>query len=393
MTLRVLLDLSPLEHAATDRGVRRYVEQLVRALSRAAPDRELMLGAVLDMPWVGAPQITSDIAACLERIDLARERGLFGTLTRARPGTVSRGAKRMGAHLIHSIAPEGSPKAALALPRVVTCHHLESNAPATEWHGTKSRVQLDPRHFLRAEKVIAMSRATAGELIAHLDIPRGKIEVVHSAIDPRLWSPQRNPEDPSRLAAMGLTAGAYFLCVGALLPRKNFENTLRALRLCHDMSGHASPHLVWVGDLDRWQREDLAACARKAGVGAAVRILGRVSDAELGALYRHAVALSFVSRREGFGFPLLEAMASGCPVITSTCSSMIEIAGDAALSVDPEDVQALADAMLLLVSDALEQDRLRRAGLLRASAFSESQMAEGTLRIYRHAAAQMARWG
>src|SRR5690606_20073634 len=95
--------------------------------------------------------------------------------------------------------------------------------------------------------------------------------------------------------------------------------------------------VAWAGALDRQERQRISGAAEEAGVADAVQLLGYVPDAELAALYRGATAQVFVSRAEGFGYPVVEAMACGCPVITSNRSSMIEIAEDAALTVDPED--------------------------------------------------------
>jgi glycosyltransferase involved in cell wall biosynthesis len=108
-----------------------------------------------------------------------------------------------------------------------------------------------------------------------------------------------------------------------------------------------------------------------------------VPDATLKAIYRAALATLFVSRAEGFGYPVLEAMASGCPVITSNVSSLPEVAGDAALLVDPEDPTAIAQAVLHLCRDPSSRQELKRRGLVRAQAFSLESQARATLAVYR----------
>jgi alpha-1,3-rhamnosyl/mannosyltransferase len=112
-------------------------------------------------------------------------------------------------------------------------------------------------------------------------------------------------------------------------------------------------------------------------------LLGYVPDFELAALYRGAVAQLFVSHAEGFGYPVVEAMACGCPVITSDRSSTAEIAADAALLVDPESPDAIASAILELAASEQERSRFSGRGAARANRFSLERMADGTLEVYR----------
>src|SRR5690606_33662556 len=140
----------------------------------------------------------------------------------------------------------------------------------------------------------------------------------------------------------------------------------------------------WAGRLSAEDRQRVCAAAEEAGVADAVQLLGYVPDAELAALYRGATAQVFVSRAEGFGYPVVEAMACGCPVITSNRSSMIEMAEDAALTVDPEDPDAIAGAIVLLADDNAERRRLAERGVHRAQHYSLRKMGERTLEAYRH---------
>jgi alpha-1,3-rhamnosyl/mannosyltransferase len=118
------------------------------------------------------------------------------------------------------------------------------------------------------------------------------------------------------------------------------------------------------------------------GVRDALSFLSYVPDADLKALYRSAVAQLYVSRYEGFGHPIVEAMAAGCPVVTSNRSSTAEIAKDAALLVDPEDHAQIADAIFQLLSHPEQRRDLCERGTERARRFSLERMAEGTLRVY-----------
>src|SRR5262249_18328455 len=141
--------------------------------------------------------------------------------------------------------------------------------------------------------------------------------------------------------------------------------------------------LVWAARLELGTQIELKRKAWSLGVGDFLRLIGYVSDQELAALYRGAVAQLFPSRAEGFGYPVVEAMATGCPVIPSDRSSRAEIAGDSAITVDPESPDAIADAISALVDDNHERRRLSRLGTARASKFSLERMAHGTLEVYR----------
>ena len=122
--------------------------------------------------------------------------------------------------------------------------------------------------------------------------------------------------------------------------------------------------------------------ARAFGVEDALILAGYVSDDELHALYRGALATLLVSHAEGFGYPVLEAMALGCPVITSNCSSLPEVAGDAALLVDPRNHAAIGAAITTLAESPAERQRLIAKGKLRATEFSVERQAQNTLEVY-----------
>jgi alpha-1,3-rhamnosyl/mannosyltransferase len=139
---------------------------------------------------------------------------------------------------------------------------------------------------------------------------------------------------------------------------------------------------VWAGRAAPRRLPIIRKLASDLGVDTRFISLGHVEDGDLAALYRHALALLFVSRCEGFGYPLVEAMASGCPVVSSGASSLGEVGGDATLDVDAESPAAVAHALGRLVHDDGERKRLATAGLARAQEFSLRRMAEGTREVY-----------
>jgi glycosyltransferase involved in cell wall biosynthesis len=171
----------------------------------------------------------------------------------------------------------------------------------------------------------------------------------------------------------------YVMSVGTIEPRKNLVRLVRAFRR---LAAEGLPHsLVVVGD-SGWGAAELAAELDRGGPGRIVRAAG-LSASALAAAYADADAVAYVSLYEGFGLPVLEAMSMGAPVVTSNVSAMPEVAGDAALLVDPTDEDAIADALRGVLTDAALADDLRRKGRERAAGFSWERTAKATLDVYR----------
>lgn len=389
--LVVLLDLSVLATESTSRGIGRYGDELARALhAETRGGGSFRILGVAALPLWGPPRVSEDIPAVLEELRSRRSRqGKSSWASRVRL-SLARAAESADAHVVHSLDPAATPLTALGCPRVVTCHHVESAVSAEAWHGAGAeRSRTQKRRFARADRVIAISRATAQELIARLDVPREKISIVHNGVDLSRWSVDSKTDDDARLGALGVTRRRYLLCVGAADTRKNVEGVLHGLARARELGGRRDLVVAWAGKLDKSESARLDQLAESFGVPDSIVKLGFVSDADLASLYRGAVALVFASRREGFGYPIVEAMASGCPVITSNRSSLIEIAGDAAFTIDPDDTDAIADAIVLLADDNAERRRLAEQGPVRARAFSRATMAERTLEVYRQVHREM----
>ncbi len=218
----------------------------------------------------------------------------------------------------------------------------------------------------QATELLAVSEFTASELCARLGVARSRITVTHPGLDGSWFdrSPAHSEED----------GVPYLLFVGNVKPNKNLGLLLEAFSRVMD----ALPYrLLAVGRISGFGTGDEGALQKAGVLGDRVRFTGEVSEEALRSLYAGASALCVPSLYEGFGFPLLEAMAKGCPVLCSTAGSLPEIAGDAALQFDPHDAASLA-ACLMRVREVASMDRLRAAGDLRVHRFSLGSCAEKT---------------
>jgi glycosyltransferase involved in cell wall biosynthesis len=218
------------------------------------------------------------------------------------------------------------------------------------------------RAIRRAEMIVALSDFTRREIERFYPRARRKTAVIYPGID-RAFSATAASEDEAARQTYGLQP-PYLLAVGNIHPRKNLARLLAAYEQLRARQ-YPLPALVWAG-LERWGSDDLQARAQAAGV----QLIGRVQAAHLPALYRGAQALIYPSLYEGFGLPPVEAMACGTPVIASNTTSLPEAVGDAALTVDPVNVDQLAEAMAQVVSDAVLRAELRQRGLRQAARFN-----------------------
>jgi glycosyltransferase involved in cell wall biosynthesis len=248
---------------------------------------------------------------------------------------------------------------------VVTVHDLsfERHPEFMPFHDRLLFRTLVPRSVARAERVLAVSEWTKRDLVERYGIAEEKIVVTPNGVD-EIFHP--NGAAPTR--------PRYALFVGAIQPRKDPLTALEALALLDDDLG-----LVVVG-AEKRGADEVRTAVRRLGLGGRVEFAGHVELDELAALYRGAACLVFPSRYEGFGLPVLEAMASGTPVVAAATGALPEIAGDAAVLVEPADPAALAGGIERALAD---RDRLVAAGLERARRFSWADTARRTLDVYR----------
>ncbi len=223
----------------------------------------------------------------------------------------------------------------------------------------------------RAERVIALSEFTRREIARFSPAAVTKTVVVLPGID-AAFRPMPNADDAATLVPYGLTTG-YILALGNIHPRKNLARLLDAYLLLRTRRADTPP-LVWAG-MPRWSSADLVTRAQNEGV----LLPGFITQSAMPALYRQATMLVYPSLYEGFGLPPAEALACGTPVIASNTTSLPEAVGEAALTVDPTDVLALADAMARLLDDADLRAAKRHAGLLWGERFTWPVTAQNLL--------------
>lgn len=241
--------------------------------------------------------------------------------------------------------------------------------------------KLYPLVFKRAQKLISISDNTKRDLIRVMGMPAAKIKTIYLSANREIYHPV---EDHVALSAIKSKYGLgekYVLTVGVLSPRKNVGRLVEA----YDRARIALAEKIdlVVAGPPGWQYEEVYETVDKLGLKASVHFLGAVPLEDLPGLYNAAEMLVYPSLYEGFGLPVVEAMACGIPVITSNLSSLPEVAGDAALLVDPYNVAELAEVMARLLEDNKLRAEMVERGLKRAELFSWVKCASETLKTYR----------
>ena len=390
----VVVDMTALNTGSRDRGIGRYVRNLCLSLANRADwlhEYPSLNGVALrieglvrhhgategaldaSLLFAGDPSISTS-GAHYQRHKLERRVFLGGL------------ARRTGARLLHLPDPAGTPMDR-RLPRIVTCHDLIPLLLAKEYlspvPGARSLQRArDVARYKTAARVIAISHATRRDLIEELGVPPERIDVVHHGVDHQRFNAEPEPGERERLAARVGVSGPYLLYMGAGDARKNLPLLIRAFA-----ASGVSPDvsLLLAGPLSGKKRAQLELVVAGASLAGRVRLLGYVDEDLLAALYRQCLAHVFPSSYEGFGLPVLEAMACGAPTLTTSFSALGEVAGDAALTVQRLDLQVLADALREIVSDAQLRASLRERGLLRARTFTWQRCAAETLAAYQRA--------
>jgi glycosyltransferase involved in cell wall biosynthesis len=374
--MRVALNLVYLVPGETG-GMEVYARELLPRLA-ATPGLELV--AIVsrraaedrDAPWNGVVQ---SVVAPVDARD--RKQWVWGEQRH-----VPKLARWVRADLVHSLASTGPARWAGGPPRVTTVHDLHY-AVAPDAHfglrGLGMRL-LVPAAVRASRRVIADSQATKDDVVAHIGTPADAIDVVHLAttLPPAGFAATPEPELRERLE---LGTRPLLLSLAAKRPHKNVEGLIDALA---QIPAERRPLLVVPGYETEHEAVLLARAAER-GAADDVRFPGWLSRADVEGLWRACTAHVFPSFYEGFGLPVLEAMARGVPGACSDRASMPEVAGDAALLFDPSDPAAIRATIERMLSDGALRGRLRAAGLRRAQQFSWERTAAETARSYERA--------
>jgi glycosyltransferase involved in cell wall biosynthesis len=243
-----------------------------------------------------------------------------------------------------------------------------------------------PRSVARADFVVADSENTRNDVICLLGVPPEQVAVVPGGVDPA-FQPVADPERHRALRArLGLDDETPFiLFVGVIEPRKNLVGLMDAFAILK--SRQTLPHKLLLVGRKGWLCEGIVEHAERSPVREDIVFAGFVPDGDLATLYSAAQIFAFPSHYEGFGLPVLEAMACGTPVVASRASSLPEVVGDAGFQVDPDDSEQLAAALELLALNPNVRDDMRRRGLERAARFTWQASASRLLDVYRRVAA------
>jgi glycosyltransferase involved in cell wall biosynthesis len=365
--MRIALDVSPL--ARNRAGIGTYIAHLLTSLVRLAPDHEFLLYTPDPLPKkdhdffnarphvriARCPSFLMGLRARWDRVDLFH--GLNFKL---------RGWGRYGG--------------------VVTIYDLSRDRlpqPSRKLFGQRRSFLRTRRTAQRASRLVTISDHSAKDIVELYGVPRERIVIVSPAVGPEFYPVVDPAVQASVKARYGVRREAFVLSGGGTEPRKNIVGLIEAF-------GHATRlreklNLVVVGGMNRGAGPIFEA-VRRAQLEKAVIFPGHVRLEDLRVLYSSCALFAFPSLYEGFGMPVLEAMACGTPVVSSNAASLPEVIGDAALLVDPRDPEAWAQAMTRVFEDANLRDDLRRRGALRIKAYSWEQSAREQLRVYQELA-------
>jgi len=359
-------------------GVSQYTEQIVRGLAALAPEYGDHL-TIFAEPTPPPPDYLSPVVQWRSsRLPTGHAPGRILWEQAIAPFVVP------SAHLDVLLCPVNVVPFAVSMPTVVTVHDLAFLTQPAAFVPAKRRyltamTRLSTR---RARHIIAVSAHTAADLTRYFGVPATKITVIPNAADPAF----RPPTDAADIAAFRAREGLpelFILTVGTLEPRKNLRRLVDAFaQVAPDLPGVS---LVIIGAAG-WRTSDLAPHVESLGLGERIRFAGYVENTALPQWYGAATVFCYPSLYEGFGLPPLEAMSCGTAVITSNTSSLPEVVGDAAVTVNPTDTGALAAALRDLLTDDAHRAALAAAGLVQAKQFNWARTAAETRAVLADAA-------
>jgi glycosyltransferase involved in cell wall biosynthesis len=384
----VLIDATTLRTASGHSGIGRYTFDLMCGLESIRNEwrDRLDLVALCELGWRGGPVTTRNLSAAAEEAIAARGTEAAG-LRRRRRLRLGSACRQSGTALLHQTEAYGTPVLS-PTPRLVTCYDLIPLVMHEEYlgrgpHGAlryASRFVRDAVRYRTARRLVAISERSKADVVRVLGVDPNRVDAVTTGIDLTRFHAPRDPgRDETIVRGLGLGSRPFALYVGSGDPRKNAEGMCAAVALA---GRSVDIELCWAGKVSASEKRRAVEAARRHGVEARVRFIGFVADDALPALYRAAMCHLFISRLEGFGITVVEAMASGCPVIVGHASGADELSADAGMTVDPDDAPAAAAHLVELVRNPALRQRWAEKGLRRAPVFDRIGMARGYVEAY-----------
>jgi glycosyltransferase involved in cell wall biosynthesis len=365
--MRVAIDARKLH----DFGIGTYIRNLLRHLARIDQDNEYVLlcaGADLDVAATLGPNFRTVLEPS-PNYSLREQIHVPWVLLREKPDVF---------HAPHYVLPQAVPCRSvvtihdcihLMFPQYLPNRAAYAYARASMWNAAR-----------KADRILTVSEASKRDILRLFAVSPDKIDVVYNAIDERFWNPP-DEGDVLRVRERYQLDHPFVLYVGNIKPHKNLVRLIEAFERLR-RGGFDQVKLLIIGD-EISKLPALRRAVHKHKLHKEVRFLGYMNDETLAILYRLASVFVFPSLHEGFGLPPLEAMASGTPVVTSNVSSLPEVAADAAVLVDPYDVESISEGLRSVLSNDELAAQLRAKGLIRARDFSWEQSVARTHDIYR----------
>jgi glycosyltransferase involved in cell wall biosynthesis len=371
--MRILIDTISIPRSKTGVGV--YAVNLLHHVTRLAPDSQFYILAQDDDPEVDLSERSNvtmiKIPARLFRRMLLRvlfEQALLPLIL-----------KKYRIEVLHSLH-YSFPLLPSRAQKVVTLHDMTPfSMPQFHW-SLKGRYY---RTFIRqtvlhADKLIFVSHSTERDFVARFGKPRGSTNVVHLGKS-EAFRPNFDPAELLQVREKYRLVEPFVLYVGTIEPRKNLTRLVQAFALVQER--HPGLQLVIAG-MKGWMYDDLMETIQRLNLSSSVVFTGFIPEEDKPALIAAATVFAYPSLYEGFGIPVLEALACGTPTLTSNVSSLPEVAGDAAVSIEPTNTEDISSALERLLSDDALRTRLRDASLRQAAKFTWDKTAQGTLEAY-----------
>lgn len=372
--LPVILDAGPAVHQQA--GLRRYTEQLAIALNHHCDDRVKLSLFYNQHSNHQLPATLRSLPA--QTISLGQYAWRLSVLASQITHIPYYPLRHIvtGSRLYHA-SEHLLPR--LKIPTVMTVHDLIfERFPQHHKATNRAFLRVGMPLFVRAaDRIIAVSHHTKSDLVSLYEINPAKVEVIYEGVDEEFQP--ATLENKEAIRARYSPDRPYLLMLGTLEPRKNHLLALSALTKLKSLG---YPHRLLIGGGKGWLFEPIQAAIAEMGLVDDVSLAGYIPAIDLPGLYSAATALLMPSQYEGFGFPLLEAMACGTPVVASNASSLPELAGDSALLIDPNDLDGFTAAIRSLIDEPELATSLCQRGIQRAQSFSWKSTALQTAALY-----------